>query len=233
VAGARRRARHRGGRRREGGHLTLAAAERGLLERYLDELYEWNTRFNLTRVPPEEAWGRHVEEALALVAAVPPPLGARVVDVGSGAGIPGVPIAVVRPDVEVVLCDSDHKRAGFLAHVVEVLGLRRVEVAAVRAEELGRTPEAREAFDTAVSRATAPPPALCELCLPLLRVGGTMAALVSDARAAAAACAAAAEACGGGTPTAVTSGVLGVAKERRTPDRYPRRPGIPARRPIL
>jgi 16S rRNA (guanine527-N7)-methyltransferase len=144
-----------------------------------------------------------------------------------------VPIAVVRPDLEVVLCDSDHRRAGFLVHAVELLGLRRVEVAAVRAEELGRAPGGREAFDTAVSRATAPPPVLCELCLPLLRVGGTMAALVSDAAAAAAACAAAAEACGGGAPTAVSSGVLGVAKERPTPDRYPRRPGIPARRPIL
>lgn len=144
-----------------------------------------------------------------------------------------MPIAVARPDLAMVLCDSDHKRAGFLVHVVELLGLGGVEVAAVRAEELGRTTGAREAFDVAVSRATAPPPALCELCLPLLRVGGTMAALVSDAPAAAAACAAAAQACGGGTPAAVTSGVLLVPKRRPTPDRYPRRPGIPARRPIV
>jgi 16S rRNA (guanine527-N7)-methyltransferase len=204
-----------------------------LLERYLDELYEWNTRFNLTRIPAEEAWGRHVEEALGLLAAVPPPQGARIVDVGSGAGIPGVPIAVVRPDLDVVLCDSDGKRAGFLAHVVALLGLHRVEVAAVRAEELGRTVGGREAFDAAVSRATAPPPVLCELCLPLLRGGGTMAALVSDAPAAAAACATAAGACGGGTPAAAAPGVLAVVKVRPTPDRYPRRPGIPARRPLV
>jgi 16S rRNA (guanine527-N7)-methyltransferase len=233
VAVAGRGARLRRGRRREGDRLTLAAAERGLLERYLDELYEWNTRFNLTRVPAGQAWDRHVEEALELLAAVPPPEGARLVDVGSGAGIPGVPIAVVRPDLEVVLCDSDHKRAGFLAHVVDRLGLRRVEVAAVRAEELGRSAGAREAFDAAVSRATAAPPALCELCLPLLRVGGSMAALVSDAPTAATACAAAAAACGGGTPTAPAHGVLVVGKERPTPERYPRRPGIPARRPIV
>jgi 16S rRNA (guanine527-N7)-methyltransferase len=233
VAVARRRARHRRGRRWEGGHLTLAAGERDLLERYLAELYEWNTRVNLTRVPPGEAWGRHVEEAFALLAAVPPRRGARLVDVGSGAGIPGVPIAVARPDLDVVLCDSDGKRARFLTHVVAVLGLERVEVAAVRAEDLGRTAGAREAFDAAVSRATAPPPVLCELCLPLLRVGGTMSALVSDAGAAAAACAAAAGACGGAAPAAPSPGVLTVVKERPTPERYPRRPGIPARRPLV
>ena len=164
---------------------------------------------------------------------MPPRRGARLVDVGSGAGIPGVPIAVVRPDLDVVLCDSDGKRARFLAHVVAVLGLERVEVAAVRAEDLGRTVGGREAFDAAVSRATAPPPVLCELCLPLLRVGGTMSALVADAGAAAAACAAAAGACGGAAPAAPAPGVLTVVKARPTPERYPRRPGIPARRPLV
>ena len=172
-------------------------------------------------------------EALELLATVPPAPGARLVDVGSGAGVPGLPIAVVRPDLEVILCDSDRGRTEFLAHVVDLIGLRGVGVAWVRAEDLGRTEGAREAFDAAVSRATAPPPALCELCLPLLRVGGTMAALVSDAPAASAACAHAATVCGGGTPAAPAPGVLAVVKERPTPERYPRRPGIPARRPLL
>jgi 16S rRNA (guanine527-N7)-methyltransferase len=183
-------------------------------------------------VPPAAAWDRHVGEALELLAHVPLAPGARLVDVGSGAGIPGIPVAVVRPDVEVVLCDSDQKRARFLGHVAELLGLQGVRIAPVRAEDLGRTDGAREAFDAAVSRATAAPPALCELCLPLLRTGGRLAALVSDAPAAAAACAVAAAACGGGTPEAATPGVLVVTKERSTPDAYPRRPGVPARRPL-
>jgi 16S rRNA (guanine527-N7)-methyltransferase len=156
-----------------------------------------------------------------------------VVDVGSGAGIPGIPIAVVRPDLEVVLCDSDQKRAGFLTHVATLLGLERVHVAPVRAEDLGRTAGAREAFDAAVSRATAPPPVLCELCLPLLRTGGRLAALVRDASAAAEACAAAAAACGGGRPEAAAAGVLVVVKLTATPDAYPRRPGVPAKRPLV
>jgi 16S rRNA (guanine527-N7)-methyltransferase len=183
-------------------------------------------------VPPAEAWDRHIGEALELLAAVRLGEGARVVDVGSGAGIPGIPIAVVRPDLEMVLCDSDQKRAGFLGHVAALLGLDGVRVAAVRAEELGRTAGAREAFDAAVSRATAAPPVLCELCLPLLRTGGRLAALVRDATASAEACAAAAAACGGGEPEAATPGVLVVTKQRPTPDAYPRRPGVPARRPL-
>lgn len=183
-------------------------------------------------MPREEAWARHVGEALDLLDAVAPAEGARLVDVGSGAGIPGIPIAVVRPDLEVVLCESDRRKAGFLAHVATALGLARVEVAPVRAEDLGRIAGSRDAFDTAVSRATAPPPALCELCLPLLRPGGRLAALVTDAPVAAAACGVAAAACGGGVPRAATPGVLVVEKLAPTPDRYPRRPGIPAKRPI-
>jgi 16S rRNA (guanine527-N7)-methyltransferase len=142
-------------------------------------------------------------------------------------------MAVVRPDLEVVLCDSDQKRSGFLAHVAALLGLERVRVAPVRAEDMGRAPGSREAFDAAVSRATAPPPVLCELCLPLLRTGGQLAALVRDAAAAAGACAVAAAACGGGSPTAAAPGVLTVAKLRATPDAYPRRAGLPAKRPLV
>jgi 16S rRNA (guanine527-N7)-methyltransferase len=189
-------------------------------------------RLNLTTVPRADAWDRHVGEALELLAVAPPAEGARLVDVGSGAGLPGIPMAVVRPDLEVVLCESDRRRAGFLTHVAGLLGLRGVSVIAVRAEELGRTAEARESFDAAVSRATAAPPVLCELCLPLLRCGGHLAALVRDAHAAAAGCARAALACGGGKPVAAALGVLVVPKLQPTPDTYPRRPGIPARRPL-
>ena len=156
-----------------------------------------------------------------------PAAGARVVDVGSGAGIPGIPVAVVRPDLEVVLCNSDHKRAAFLEHIATLLGLERVSVAAVRAEELGRTPGAREGFDLALSRATAPPPVLCELCLPLLRRGGRLAALVRDAPAAAPLCAAAAAACGGGRPEAPSADVLIVPKVAPTPTPTPAAPGSP------
>ena len=207
-------------------------AERRLLERYLDELYAWNARLNLTAVPREAAWDRHVGEALGLLEAAPIAEGCRVVDVGSGAGLPGIPLAVVRPDLELTLCESDRRRAGFLLHVAGLLGLRGVRVVALRAEELGRRPEGREAFDAAVSRATAAPAALCELCLPLVRPGGRLIALVRDAGAATAECRVAAATCGGGDPTAAAPGVLVVPKVATTPDLYPRRPGVPTRRPI-
>jgi 16S rRNA (guanine527-N7)-methyltransferase len=220
------------GWRREGDHLITGSAERALLERYLDELYAWNLRLNLTAVPREDAWDRHVGEALALLEAVPLAEGARLVDVGSGAGLPGVPLAVVRPDLGVVLCESDRRRAGFLTHVCGLLGLHGVRVAAVRAEDLGRSAEGRETFDAAISRATAAPAVLCELCLPLVRPGGGLAALVRDAAAAARACTGAAAACGGGEPWAAAPGVLVVPKLRPTPGLYPRRPGVPTRRPL-
>jgi 16S rRNA (guanine527-N7)-methyltransferase len=183
-------------------------------------------------VPREAAWDRHVQEALGLLEAAPLAEGSEVVDVGSGAGLPGIPLAVVRPDLRVLLCDSDRRRAGFLTHVAGLLGLRGVRVAALRAEELGRRPEGREAFDAAVSRATAAPAALCELGLPLVRRGGRLIALVRDAGAAASGCRAAAAACGGGEPSAAAAGVLVVPKVGATPELYPRRPGVPSRRPL-
>ena len=154
------------------------------------------------------------------------------VDIGAGAGLPGIPLALARPDLEVTLLDADRRRCGFLVHVCGLVGLDRVVVLARRAETAGRDPGLRESFDIAVSRATAAAPVLCELALPLLRVGGTLAALVADAEAAAAAAGRAAALCGGAPPRAAGASVLIVAKVARTPADYPRRPGVPSRRPL-
>ena len=113
-----------------------------------------------------------------------------------------------------------------------LLGLHGVTVEPIRAEDAGAAQDMRERFDLATSRATAPPPVLCELALPLLVVGGTLCALVAGAAAAVTECAAAASACGGGVPDAPDVGVLRVRKVTSTPDRYPRRPGTPSRHPI-
>ena len=202
------------------------------LERFLDELYRWNQRINLTAVAPEDAWQRHVAESLGLLDAAPVGQGARVVDVGSGAGIPGIPLALARPDLRLTLLEADRRRAGFLTHVAGLLGLDTLTVSARRAEEAGRDPAMRESFDVAVTRAAAPGPVLCELALPLVRLGGSLVALVGDPAAEAAACAAAAAVCGGSVPRTAGTGLLIVAKERATPARYPRPAGIPARRPL-
>ncbi|HEY6380107.1 MAG TPA: 16S rRNA (guanine(527)-N(7))-methyltransferase RsmG [Candidatus Dormibacteraeota bacterium] len=211
---------------------ALEARERELVERYLDELYRWAPRLNLTTVPRERAWSRHIEESLQLLEVAAPPRAARLCDLGSGAGLPGIPIAVVRPDVTVVLCDADRRRCGFLTHVCGLLELPNTSVTAARAEVVGRAVATRERFDAVVSRALANPAVLCELALPLLRVGGRLTALVAGAPAAAEQARTAAAELGGGAPYAGAPGVMVVEKLTATPDRYPRRSGVPASRPL-
>ena len=202
------------------------------LEAYLDELDRWSARLNLTSIPRDQMWSRNIVEVEDLLEVAAPPPGCRVVDIGSGGGVPGIVIAILRPDLWVTLIDSDRRKSGFLVHVAGLLGLSGVAVEAIRAEDAGHRDGMREAFDLATSRATAPPPVLCELTLPLLRVGGTVCALVAGAPATLAACAPAASACGGSAPEAPASGVLRIRKVAPTPDEYPRRSGTPNRHPI-
>jgi 16S rRNA (guanine527-N7)-methyltransferase len=202
------------------------------LDAYLDELERWSARLNLTSIPRDRMWSRNIVEVEELLAVAEPATGSRVADIGSGGGVPGIVIAILRPDLSVTLIDSDQRKAGFLIHVAGLLGLSGVDVEAIRAEDAGRRRDLRECFDLATSRATAPPPVLCELALPLVRTGGALCALVADAPGAVSACIAAASACGGGAPDAPATGVLRVRKVETTPDGYPRRPGIPNRHPI-
>ena len=218
-----------------GRRCTVAAmdeSQRALLHAYLDEMQRWNARINLTAIPAEQGWEKHVEEAIALLAAANPPPDARAIDVGAGAGVPGVPMAILRPDLRVVLVDSDQRKAAFLTHIAGALPLDNVEVLAERIEDVARRDGMRESFDLAVSRALAPPPVMCELLLPLVRVGGRVATLVGDAPQAAQDAAHAAAECGGDVPRAAAGDVLLIDKVRATPERYPRRAGVPLRKPL-
>jgi 16S rRNA (guanine(527)-N(7))-methyltransferase RsmG len=158
--------------------------QRRLLERHLDEIDAWNRRVNLTTVPRERAWDRHVAESIALLAAARPAPGAVCADLGSGGGVPGVPAAILRPDMSLVLIESDRRKAGFLVHVCGLLGLTNARVIDRRAEDLARDPAHAGHYDVVISRATAPPPLLWALAEPLLRDEGWLWALVSDADAA-------------------------------------------------
>ncbi len=202
------------------------------LNAYLDELDRWTERLNLTSIPRDQMWARNVVEVQELLEVADPPAGSRVVDIGSGGGVPGLVVAILRPDVSVTLIDSDRRKTGFLIHAAGLLGLTGVVVEAIRAEDAGHRAGLREGFDLATSRATAPPPVLCELALPLVRVGRQLCALVAGAPGALAACVAAASACGGSAPEAPAQGVLRVRKVTPTPEQYPRRPGTPNRHPI-
>jgi len=210
----------------------VSEAATAALDAYLDELAGWSAHLNLTTIPREQMWSRHVDEVFGLLEVAAPAHGSRVVDIGSGGGVPGIVIAIVRPDLRVTMLEADKRKSGFLMHVAGLLRLSGVEVDAVRAEDAGRRAGTRETFDLATSRAAAPADVLCELALPLLRIGGSLYALVTGAAGALALCAPAAAACGGGEPQAPSDGVLRVDKVAVTPAEYPRRSGVPGRRPI-
>ena len=162
----------------------------------------------------------------------------KVVDVGSGGGLPGLPLKIVLPGLSMTLVEADQAKAAFLVRACAVLGLRDVEVVARRAEDVGRDPTFRETFDVAVARAVAPMPVLVELCLPLVRVGGRLLAQKTESEDLGANHAI--EIMGGRLDRIVTapsaarsSGtVVIVDKIRPTPPAYPRRAGVPARKPL-
>ena len=224
----------------------LSAAQLEAFELYRRELLEWNGRVNLTAVTdPDAVEVRHFVDSLACLPAIEDLLAggaARLVDVGSGAGFPGLPLKLARPELELTLLDSVGKKTAFLSHLVERLGLRGVRVLTGRAEELGRDASHRERYDVAVARALASLPVLLELCLPLVRVGGRLVAsrrgdLAAQQREAGRA----ARELGGRfrppLPVDLGPGLQGyglvlVDKAARTPERYPRRTGVPARRPL-
>jgi 16S rRNA (guanine527-N7)-methyltransferase len=210
----------------------LSEATTAALDAYLDELASWSAHLNLTTVPRDQMWSRHVDEVFELLDLAAPAPGNRVVDIGSGGGVPGVVLAILRPDLRVTMLEADQRKSGFLVHVAGLLRLSGVEVEAIRAEDAGRRAGTRETFDLATSRAAAPPDVLCELALPLLRIGGSLCALVTDAPSILTSCAAAAAACGGAPPQAPVECVLRVEKISPTPAEYPRRSGVPGRRPI-
>ena len=137
---------------------------------YYELLVDWNTRMNLTAITePNEVVKKHFLDSLAALAYLPK--AARVADVGTGAGFPSIPLLILRPDLRFTLVDSLQKRITFLEEVLKTLGLSAHCVHA-RAEDFGRDPKYRGAFDATVSRAVAALPVLLELTVPLLKVGG-------------------------------------------------------------
>jgi 16S rRNA (guanine527-N7)-methyltransferase len=212
------------------------------VEGYVGLLLEANRRLNLTRVVEPDAVARlHLLDALASLPILDSLAPARAVDLGSGGGVPGIVLALARPQVKWTLVDSVGKKADALRGFVDALGISNAEIIAARAEDLGRDPALRERYDVVTARACASLPVLVEYALPLLSVGGTLLAWkgpMSDdeVRAGAAATAELGGLTPGVRPTELDA--LGehrfvvVSKNRPTPSRYPRRAGHPARRPL-
>jgi len=225
--------------------LTLDGRQREQFEEYYRLLIAANQRFNLTTVTAyEEVQRRHFGESLAVAAALyragllRPGQAARAIDLGAGAGFPGLPVKIAHPTLRLTLLESAAKKTAFLEEVVQRLALQDAAVVTGRAESAAHEPTHREAYDLALARAVASLPVLVELALPFLRLGGVLAA-PKGSRAAqeVAAAAPALLACGGHIlsaerlPGSLLTLVL-VKKVAATPSAYPRRPGIPTKRPL-
>ncbi|MGH7666394.1 MAG: 16S rRNA (guanine(527)-N(7))-methyltransferase RsmG [Candidatus Dormibacteria bacterium] len=153
------------------GGPALSQPRRQLLERYLELLYAENQRLNLTRIDRAEAWRRHIEESLDLVGARRWQAGERVLDLGSGGGVPGIPLAVALPGIRLGLIERDLAKAAYLGRCLDQLGLAEVWVVPQDARELARRPDFEPA-QVLVSRAALSPGALLRVAAPLLGPGG-------------------------------------------------------------
>jgi 16S rRNA (guanine527-N7)-methyltransferase len=230
------------------GRLGLALTERQLaaFRVYYRELVAWNERVNLTSITAfEEVQTKHFLDSLACLLAVPGPLREiemQAIDVGSGAGLPGLPLKIVWPGLKLTLLEATGKKVAFLEHLVGQLFLEGVTVVRGRAEELAHDTAHREAYDLVLARALAEMATLAELTLPLSRLGGLVVAPKgADVAGEAQAAEAAIGLLGGSlreivpldlSPLLPPRSLVVLDKVAATPEKYPRRPGIPARRPL-
>ncbi len=233
--------------------LELNDRQLAAFDRYRAELVEWNQRFNLTGVAePALIDTMHFLDSLSCLAALPAfdrrPLNTWLasaplaVDVGAGAGFPGLPLKIIWPRLRLTLVEATGKKVNFLHHVIQQLELKDVTVVNARAEDFGQG-EGRERFDLALARALAPLPTTLELTLPLLRIGGWLIAQKGrhpDEELAASRVAL--DTLGGSFHDALPVAVPGldaqrtlviIAKAGRTPQAYPRRAGTPKKQPLL
>jgi 16S rRNA (guanine527-N7)-methyltransferase len=203
------------------------------VQQYARLLLEWNRSINLTGARTLKEVEALIDDADGLVEASWSGI-TTVIDIGSGGGLPAIPLAAAMPDVRFTLLEANTRKTAFLEHVAGTLGLANVTVAPGRAEELGHDAALREQFDRAISRAAARPEVLLELALPFVRTGGDLVAQVSSLDPLA--LEPAARLLGGGTPRlehpAGGHALMVVPKLAPTPSRFPRRIGLPGRKPL-
>lgn len=223
--------------------LELSDAHLSAFQHYQQELLAWNERYNLTAITDSiEIEHKHFLDSLSCLRVMQLRGDDRVVDVGTGAGFPGLPLKIVCPAIHLTLVESIRKKVDFCEHLVEVLGLRGVEVIHSRAETLGQDERYRTSYDWALARAVALTPVLLEYLLPLLKLNGH--ALLQKGSTGPQ------EIQSAGQALAVLGGevinmepvelpkvtetryLILVRKCAATPEKYPRRPGMPAKRPL-
>ena len=224
--------------------ITLSEEQKAQFIQYYELLIEWNKVMNLTGITEfDEVLQKHFADSLSVVRALDMSKIESCIDVGTGAGFPGIPLKIAFPHLKVTLLDSLNKRLKFLNEVIEKLGLEGIETVHGRAEDGAKKPELREAFDLSVTRAVARVSVISEYCLPYVKTGGYFAAYKSGK--------AAEELEEGKKSIAALGGkvekteefllpdsdmertILLIKKVKNTPKKYPRKAGTPAKEPIV
>jgi 16S rRNA (guanine527-N7)-methyltransferase len=224
-------------------NVHLTARQVMALIHYEKELLEWNQKFNLTAIRDVESIRvKHFLDSYSCVLAwqANPPL--RLIDVGTGAGFPGIPLKIIYPNMHVTLVESVGKKAMFCQHIVSKLGLEDIEVIKTRAEDIGQDKKHRESYDVAVARAVANLNILSEYLLPLVKIGGMVLAQKGEtAHAESQSAEKAIKLLGGKLKQMIPVQLPNVADERflvlidkvhATPENYPRKAGIAAKSPL-
>jgi 16S rRNA (guanine527-N7)-methyltransferase len=229
-------------------NLRLTEGQLAAFQVYYEELVAWNQKFNLTAITEyEQVQIRHFLDSLSCLLAEETRLAlnrpeAQIIDVGAGAGFPGIPLKLVCPTAHLTLLEATGKKVAFLEHMVGRLALRRTMAVHARAEELAHDPAHRERYDLALARAVAELPVVVEYTLPFCKVGGWVVAQKGEAGAAEAWSAEhAIKMLGGELRRVLPVELPGLPEERSlvivakvspTPAIYPRRPGMPSKRPL-
>jgi len=223
--------------------ITINREQIAQFSRYEELLLDWNQRMNLTAIREADLiQERHFLDSLTCVLATGNLNGLSLVDVGTGAGFPGLPLKIIFPDLKLTLLDSVRKKTGFLEVVLNELELSGVQIITERAEQVGRASAYHETYDWAVARAVSRLTILAEYLLPLVRVGGhALAQKGSGAKTEVQEAEEAISILGGGPPELIPVQLPGrdepsflvvIEKIKATPDRFPRRVGVPAKRPL-
>ncbi len=220
--------------------IELSREQAEQFTRYYELLIEWNEKMNLTAITEQdEVIEKHFIDSLTCLETGVFKEGARVIDVGCGAGFPSMPLKIARPDLDFTLVDSLNKRVGFLNTVISELKLSGITAVHARAEESGRS-DLRDSFDICVARAVASLPVLCELCMPHVKSGGYFVAMKGrDAENEIKLSKNALKELGGRIESAEKSGLrdsehynIVIKKLSETNKKYPRKPGIPSKKPL-
>lgn len=224
-------------------HITLNEEQLEQFDKYYTLIVEWNKVMNLTGITEyEEVFCKHFADSLAITKAVDMKNITSVIDVGTGAGFPGVPIKIAFPHVKVVLLDSLSKRVKFLNAVIEELGLKNIEAIHGRAEDFAREEQYREQYDMVVSRAVANLATLSEYCVPYCKMDGYFVPYKSgDIEEELNESKKAIHILGGKVEnviqfdlpdTDISRSLVKIYKEKKTGLKYPRKSGIPSRKPL-